>query len=131
MMRAVLVEASGLGLRARPDTLDDLDGGAAAVGEADRLDAPGAHDADAFAEDANGCEEGAVDLAAGGVGAVGELAQVALAAGSATVWSPHSHHDQARSEGTWRPVHRSSGSAPSGEGGRSSACSKAWSSTVS
>lgn len=65
---AVLVEAE----RAA-DVLDDLDLGAAGVGEADGLDSAFAGDVDAFSEDAAAGEEGAVDPAPGRVDAACEL----------------------------------------------------------
>lgn len=67
---AVAVEPEG-----PADVLDDLDLGAAGVGEADRLHAAFAGDVDAFAEYADGGEERAVYAPVVRVDAVGELAQ--------------------------------------------------------
>ncbi|MFF1508469.1 hypothetical protein [Streptomyces sp. NPDC058326] len=74
-----------MGPQRAADVLDDLDLGAAGVGEADGFDSAFAGDVDTFAQDAHGGEEGAVDPAAVGVDAACELADRLAAFGHEVV----------------------------------------------
>ncbi|QKW48174.1 hypothetical protein HUT08_36155 [Streptomyces buecherae] len=67
--------AVAVGPECAADVLDDLDLGAAGVGEADGLDSPFAGDVDAFPEDVHRGEEGPVHAPVSGVDSVGELVQ--------------------------------------------------------